>query len=304
MRTAIVMLLALVPTLLLISCGDKEADMKAYQEQAQTLVATEHAFAKAVAEKGMRDGFIEFLDDTGILFTPLPVNGKESMLARQPIPSSLEWEPSYAEISRIGDLGFTTGPWRFYADSANRVNPVWGQYVSIWRKQGKAGWQLMLDLGIAHDPLDSLGTTLAYGPTRSGEAKVVIDFDKARGALKDVEFEMQDSANLSGYATAILAYATDDIRILRGGHYPATGAEAATPLLRELNGQVVFNNDGVEVSKSGDLGYTYGRLKYTDSEQQEHYYAYARIWRTNGLGKWQLCLDIMTPAPNQEAPQG
>ena len=44
----------------------------------EKLVETENAFAKAVAEKGIKPAFLEFLADDGIMFLPAATNGKES----------------------------------------------------------------------------------------------------------------------------------------------------------------------------------------------------------------------------------
>src|SRR5438128_4856754 len=79
----------------------------------RALVEMEHAFTKAAATKGTRDAFLEFLADDGILFQPGPVNGKKLWSERQPRKGLLSWEPVLADVSRAGDLGYTTGPWEF-----------------------------------------------------------------------------------------------------------------------------------------------------------------------------------------------
>jgi hypothetical protein len=44
------------------------------------LVETEKSFARPVDEKGIKEGFLEFLADDGILFRPSAVNGKEDII--------------------------------------------------------------------------------------------------------------------------------------------------------------------------------------------------------------------------------
>lgn len=71
-------------------------------------------------EKGTREAFTEFIADDGILFRPTAVFGKKWMqehpLPASPTRSVLSWQPILADVSRAGDLGYTTGPWQFRKD--------------------------------------------------------------------------------------------------------------------------------------------------------------------------------------------
>src|SRR6266404_8866199 len=82
----------------------------------RALVEMEHAFAKAAATKGTRDAFLEFLADDGIIFQPGPVNGKKFWTERPSRKGLLSWEPVFADVSRAGELGYTTRPWEFRPD--------------------------------------------------------------------------------------------------------------------------------------------------------------------------------------------
>src|SRR6185503_13043277 len=57
------------------------------QSPAQKIYDTERAFEKMVAEKGIRDGFIEFLSPLGVIFRPGPVNARESWRSRPASPA-------------------------------------------------------------------------------------------------------------------------------------------------------------------------------------------------------------------------
>jgi hypothetical protein len=83
------------------------------KQNRQALVQMERDFARAAATKGTRDAFLEFIADDGILFQPGPINGKKFWTERQPRKGLLSWEPIFADVSRAGDLGYTTGPWEF-----------------------------------------------------------------------------------------------------------------------------------------------------------------------------------------------
>src|SRR4028118_570746 len=83
-------------------------DLKAEYD---ALVANERAFAKKAVDTNHRDAFLAYIAEDGVVFSPDPQPGKET-LQKRPVPQSvLNGWPTYADISRSGDLGWTTGPW-------------------------------------------------------------------------------------------------------------------------------------------------------------------------------------------------
>src|ERR1044071_4411891 len=90
------------------------------QSALQEMVKTEQAFSKMAEEKSTRDAFLAFIADDGLLFRPGAVNGKKWLLEHPAPPTEnnplLAWQPSFADMSASGDMGFTTGPWEFKAD--------------------------------------------------------------------------------------------------------------------------------------------------------------------------------------------
>src|SRR5262249_26998804 len=79
----------------------------------EAIVAAERAFCKAAAEHGVRQAFLMNLADDSTLFRPHAVNGKQWTEASPARPGLLTWFPVYADVSRDGDLGYTTGPYEF-----------------------------------------------------------------------------------------------------------------------------------------------------------------------------------------------
>src|SRR5688572_16599963 len=79
------------------------------QDNAQKIYDTERAFEKAVAEKGINAGFIEFLSPLGVIFRPEPVNAREWWSSRPASPASLTWNPIKVEVSANGALGYSIG---------------------------------------------------------------------------------------------------------------------------------------------------------------------------------------------------
>src|SRR5438034_8113101 len=119
-----------------------------------SLVQTERAFASAAQEKGIREAFLLFIADDGILFRPTAVNGKKWM-QDNPVPASntrpsLVWRPIFADVSEAGDLGYTTGPWEFKQDINDKQPAAYGNFITVWKRQADGSWKFALDLGITN----------------------------------------------------------------------------------------------------------------------------------------------------------
>src|SRR5438094_2662615 len=147
-RKSIVIATLIVLTSVLIWSVSAQKQSERMQNR-RALVEMEHAFAKAAATKGTRDAFLEFLADDGIIFQPGPVNGKKFWSERQPRNGLLSWEPIFADVSRAGDLGYTTGPCEFRPNGPDDQPVAFGQYFTIWKKQTDGSWKAVLDRGVS-----------------------------------------------------------------------------------------------------------------------------------------------------------
>src|SRR6185369_13866985 len=90
------------------------------QSALNDMVKTEQAFSAMAQDKSIREAFMTYIADDGLLFRPGAVNGKSWML-EHPVPQSdkrpvLVWQPAFAGMAASGDMGFTTGPWEAKAD--------------------------------------------------------------------------------------------------------------------------------------------------------------------------------------------
>jgi ketosteroid isomerase-like protein len=123
-----------------------------------SLVAAERAFAARSVEKGVRDAFLEYLAEDGVIFRPLATHGRQSWESRGSVATTLMWEPACAEVSAAGDLGYTTGPWESRPNDPQRPTG-YGHYVSVWQKQAGGSWRVAVDIGVAHaQPKRGLGS--------------------------------------------------------------------------------------------------------------------------------------------------
>jgi len=268
------------------------------QTPLQVMVQTEQAFSRMAAEKDTRDAFMAFIADDGLLFRPTAVNGKQWM-REHPVPPSdkhplLAWQPAFAGMAAAGDLGFTTGPWEFKADVKDETPSGYGHFVTLWKKQADGSWKFVVDLGISH-PLSGGPQTLWQPTEPKPPAKIQrVDVASASRNLVNWERDYLLVSGKHGLASAFTYYASPDVRLYRFGSLPFIGRNAAIKALQAAKGEVSWTTTAADVSRSGDLGYTYGTCEITDASKVTERGSYVRIWKKEGR-QWQLVLDVANP---------
>ena len=280
--------------------GPIAAQKKTEVNDLRSMVETERAFSRTSEEKGTREAFDAFIADDGILFRPTPVLGKKWMqehpLPTSPTRSVLSWQPIFADVSRAGDLGYTTGPWLLLKD-LNGKPTAFGSFVTVWKKQANGSWRFVLDLGISNPK--SSGTATMFEP---GESQIKgkiekADHEAARSALLASDREFSKAAADQGAREAFLSYAAKDVRLFRNGHFPYVGKMAAADALAPVTAEWTWKPAFADVSISGDLGYSYGVYELKDkngvvSEKGN----YARVWKKVN-GTWKLVVYVADPLP-------
>ncbi len=259
------------------------------------LVEMEHAFAKSAATKGTRDAFLEFLADDGIVFQPGPVNGKKFWREREPRKGLLSWEPVFADVSRAGDLGYTTGPWEFRPNGPEDQPVAFGQYFTIWKRQRDGSWKAVLDRGVTSEK--PFGRPALTFPGDDDRAHVTssIDLTAERAMLLKLEAEFSNKSAIFA-RTAYDEYLADDARLLRQNKEPAIGKTAAGKLMPEAGRALTWQGAMADISASGDLGYTYGSFELNTRGVTLQHGSYVRVWKKIN-GKWKVVADVMSPDP-------
>jgi ketosteroid isomerase-like protein len=268
------------------------------QSPLQQMVQTEQAFSRMAAEQNTRDAFMAYIADDGLLFRPTAVNGKHWM-REHPVPASdkhplLAWQPAFAGVAAAGDLGFTTGPWEFKADVKDEQPAGYGHFVTLWKKQADGSWKFVVDLGISH-PMSGGPQTL-WQPSEP-KPRVKIQRVNVAVAQRDLVNWDRDYLLMSkqhDLASAFTYYASPEVRLYRNGNLPIIGRNAAINALRASKGVVSWSTTAGDVSRSGDLGYTYGTYEITDDSKMTERGSYVRIWKKEGR-QWQLVLDVANP---------
>ena len=272
-----------------------------------SLIDEEYAFAMTSLNDGIKTAFLSFLSEDAIIFTPDITNGKEWHTNRQISNNILNWKPVFADISVSGELGYTTGPWEF-SNGNDPENPVaFGHYVSIWQKGSDNKWEVIVDIGISHS--SSKGYDLKNISKENIQRSSNIDMaseqvgEEIFSAFKKSDVEFANLSKSEGYKNAFKTFAGNDVRVYRDEHLPAVGLIDALQLIKNENYQAIWYPDNYGISKSGDLGFTYGTSEYIESGNNKEVTkrsAYLRIWKKVPSGNWQLVLDITNPFPSPD----
>jgi len=264
----------------------------------QALVQMERDFARAAASKGTREAFLEFIADDGILFQPGPINGKKFWTERQPRKGLLSWEPIFADVSRAGDLGYTTGPWEFRPNGADDKPVAFGQYFTIWKKQSDGSWKFVLDRGVGSEK--PFATKILLFPLNDEESTTSgnVDRETGRAIVKKLETEFAERSAKKGAADAFDSYLAEDVRLLRENVAPTVGKNTALSLVSTRLGNLSWQVTAADISASGDLGYTYGVFEFKSGSAASEHGSYVHVWKKQN-GKWKVVLDIMSPDPQK-----
>lgn len=263
-------------------------DLKAEYD---ALVANERAFAKKAVDTNHRDAFLAYIADDGVIFAPDPQPGKEA-LQKRPVPQSvLHWWPTYADIARSGDLGWTTGPWEMKVPG--KAEKAYGYFSTVWRRQDDGTWRFVADLGAPMPGAPPKGGD--PGPLDPEKLKpfAPVDGKEAEASLLETERLLGVTASEKGVEEAYLSILADDARLMRPGHAPFVGKDAAVIRLAEEKGKLAFQPMKGGVSAAGDLGYAYGT--YERKGERAESGSYLRVWERAPESGWRLALEVLSP---------
>jgi ketosteroid isomerase-like protein len=266
----------------------------------QAMVETERAFAHTATEKGIRDSFLAFIADDGILFRPTAVNGKQFLEKQQPDSGLLTWQPAYADISGAGDMGFTTGPWQYREKGPEDQPGAFGTFMTVWRKQADGSWKFAIDFGISHDQPGEMAAWQLPSNFNRNKTSAKADVAKEQASLLALEGKFSEASQANGFAKAFINYAADDVRILRRGMLPIVGFKEASAALALKTGTrpITWQPIKAEVASSGDMGFTYGGFILGSKVKGDVAMKgnYVRVWKKQS-GKWRVVMDVMVETP-------
>lgn len=278
------------------------AQEKGLSRPLASLVETERAFARTSVEKGIRDSFLMFFADDGINFRPHPTKTREALLKlpppSSPSPNTLNWAPIFGDVSRAGDLGYTTGPyWITEKRSPEKPPSQHGYFFSIWKKQSQGDWKVVLDLGVS-TPAPTTSTVPPFRQAPQVRAARFSDSPDAQlRSLLELDRAFSETSKAKGAAAAFLACISDEARMYRDGLMPLPGREAIRAFLSQKTMSLTCEPLKSDVSSSGDLGYTYGKYEMKGEATTVEKGYYVRVWKRFEDGKWRMVLDVTAALP-------
>ncbi len=126
----------------------EEDDPENSNASKEELIKTDKEFSEKSIKEGISAAFIAYSDNDVILMRDgqFPIMGKKDLeeyySKMKSSNAKLEWSPVKAEVSESGELGYTFGNWIYMAKDT-----VYGNYITIWKKQKDGSWKFVLDGG-------------------------------------------------------------------------------------------------------------------------------------------------------------
>jgi ketosteroid isomerase-like protein len=125
------------------------------------LMKTDREFSRISVKEGSIKAFYLFIADNGIILPQKghPV-GKDvykkllSQIKKKEKKSILKWEPTFVDIAKSGDLGYTYGNYELTVfDLKGNKKVKYGYYITVWKKQADGTWKFVFDAGNESPPL-------------------------------------------------------------------------------------------------------------------------------------------------------
>lgn len=259
----------------------------------RAIVESEGRFGQMAHDRSVRAAFLEFLADDAIVFGPGPVNGKKVWSERPESTLDLIWQPIFAAIARSGDFGYDTGPAKWKKNRSDEKFLGYGQFVSVWKKQRDGAWKVALDIGIENPQ-----PTSEPGPPQTlvaGDVTKDVDLVAARQALEKTERDFAGMAKEDSLS-ALSAFASENIQAFREEMFPIIGKKAVVEMASAAHGPMSIQANGGDMSRSGDLAYSYGSYSIKRGDETERGNL-VQIWQTDSAGAWKLVLDLEQKVP-------
>jgi ketosteroid isomerase-like protein len=215
---------------------------------------------------------------------------------------TLSWRPAVNDVAAAADLGYSSGPWTITDKSKAGRPPVYGTFLSIWRKQSNGKWRVIVDMGVrVRTPTDEHGQQKWNASTLPAIAMQGAEPTKEAWSLLELDRQFSDEAGTAGLAASYRTYAFSDARILRENIGALSSVENREKVLttEDSSGKYAWLPLRSEVSSSADFGYTFGSyiVTPTDEAKPSAKGYYARVWRRDASRAWKVVAETLKEQP-------
>jgi ketosteroid isomerase-like protein len=138
---------------LVLSGCSSSSSTQAPGSDSLVLIQQDQAFSQMSSDSGLAKAFLHYATEDVVKLDPgqHPTIGKEQMRKNfdgPPPPIQLTWEPVNAGIAASNDLGYTWGNYQLKGKNrAGRDTVLYGNYMTVWKKQPDGNWKFALDGG-------------------------------------------------------------------------------------------------------------------------------------------------------------
>ena len=246
------------------------------QKSIAGLVNAEKAFAVFTASHTIREGFLRYMDTSGVIFQhATPVNALETYRKQKAGTGILNWSPEFAVISASGDMGITTGPYEYKTSSSDSV-PSHGSFSSVWQINKEGLWKNMVDLGTSYQ---------AAVKEVKDVHQVVLTTSEPEGSTYEELLAMDQALNSIIHkknTVALASFFPEDSRLNRDNYAPVIGTQAVVSGLGDFGRQAILIPIKGAIAESKDLAWFYGSV--ISGTRKENY---LRVWVLRN-GKWSV----------------
>ena len=256
----------------------------------RSLVSVEKAFAADAAKNGTNAAFTKYAANDGIVFRPNPINAKK-FYSTAPDMKNLTWEPTFARVSRSGDLGFTTGSYVVDGDQKS-----YGHFLSVWRAKDGV-WQLILDLGAeTNKPLKKQTASFIepkdhYIPKFAKEKELKV----SREIINTTEKTLNTTLKSYG-ASAFAGFLNKDATLMFPGTDLIVGKENIQAFNNRMIDKINLKTTSFDKAMGADLAYTYGVATIDYKTDLRETFHYIFLWERQPDGNWNIMSQIFTLA--------
>lgn len=267
----------------------------ASQSPLEGIFEAQTALERAVAERGLKPAFLEFLAEDAVLFRPEPISAREYLNGhRESRSGTLRRTVSFADIASNGLLGYTTGQWRMTQNTRSGPEQRMGQYATVWQRKQDGSYKAILDIEISHEPYEKVVKPPTLPPGR------LRDTNNRRWSAADSTMNfLRIGMTEAGLGEAYDRFAGNDVRLLRDGLPPIEGRKDAKNILKRYT--AVEFPGRVSQFETSDMAYTWNPCSYSDSNEGMERGNCLHVWKLRNK-KWFIVLGVFARIPNETIP--